>query len=142
MNNDISYSITHSRERFFSAGGFSMRSVRLVVIAVVLAILPTLLYHNYSMNSSLDKNQTYALGFEQSFTATIDKFSYLVSLYSDDIRTRQLLNKTIVHNEFSFELAKKSRLEGIDAFYLMNRDGLVVASSDFQTDRSFYGGKL
>lgn len=115
-------------------------TLKALVVSVLLSLLVSWAYYSVLKSRISASNAHFASAFEQSFAAALEQYSYLPSILSRSVRVAGLLdNPNASHVELSRHFNEISSETGAEAIYLMNPEGTVIASSNFESEGSFYG---
>ena len=118
----------------------SKKSLGTIAVLFLLVLLLTSVFYEWQLNASSESNQRSASLFEQSLLASITKHDYIPSLLVQDEEVNKLLlTPEFNHVSISLKLEFIAEKSGLDDLYVLDKDGDVVATSNFKTKSSFYG---
>jgi len=115
---------------------------RWLAFICLLVVLGSIIYYIALLHSTTHENQRKSQVFGQSLSASINQFEYLPDLLGKDVLVlKQLIEKTTNHEELSNKLKYITNRSGADHIFLLDAQGTVVASSNFDLGEnlSFYG---
>ena len=111
-------------------------------VIVLLVVVSSFIFYAFQLFSVTSSNQRTAKVFEQSLIASINQFEYLPDFLGQDSLVLALLyDPTTPHERLSDKLSYIVERSGADDIFVLNPDGTVVASSNYQNllGRNFYG---
>ena len=121
----------------------AISSLKLWSLAIVLLVLISSFgFYLFQLFSVTSNNQRAAKIFEQSLAASINQFEYLPDFLGQDSFVLALLHDSnINHERLSDKLSYIVERSGADDIFILNPEGTVVASSNYQNEigRNFYG---
>ena len=119
---------------------FINRKVISSFFVLILGLILTNVFYQWQINLSNKNNQHSASLFEQSLLSSITQYDYIPAVLIRDESIKELiLLEGLAHEPVSTKLAFMTEQSGIDDLYVLDADGTVIATSNFQKEGSFYG---
>ncbi len=115
-------------------------SVAIMLISITAIAIGLLFFVSLTYFKSLDREaaQTRLLLYKRSLNDTIERYQHLPFVLARDPLVSGALSGSTV-DALNPRLASFAREAGLEAIYLMDRSGLVVAASNFDKEQTFVG---
>jgi two-component system C4-dicarboxylate transport sensor histidine kinase DctB len=131
---------TKADQQVYPIMGTARRSVAVILVSMTALAIGLLFAVSLAYFKSLDREaaETRLLLYKRSLNDTLKRYQYFPFVLAQDPLVKETLNGSPNHdlNRRLERFAEESELEAI---YLMDVDGLVLASSNFTKEHSFVG---
>lgn len=119
---------------------FSLRRKKLTLAGIVVLIAALLypLSYKYFLSQEQDQWQGKMSLYRSTIVSTLDRFSYLPVVLSQDTLVTEAL-QSLDTDDVNAKLKLFAENAGLDAIFLMNTDGVTIAASNAGTQQSFVG---
>ena len=118
--------------------GLKIKNLFMPLVVAFLAVFSAILFYFFQLSQWNDDQQIKIRFFQQSFQASINQYEYLPALLAKDDKILNLVSKSGGNqHEVNTKLKFIQQQAGANAVYIMNAEGTVVASSNFDQENSF-----
>lgn len=117
---------------------FPRKKLYLAGVVVLIAALLYPLSYKYFLSQEQDQWQGKMSLYRSTIVSTLDRFSYLSVVLSQDTLVTEAL-QTLDTADVNAKLKLFADNAGLDAIFLMNTDGVTIAASNAGTQQSFVG---
>ena len=116
------------------------RSVAVILVAITTIAILLLFFVSLTYFRSLDHDtaQTRLLLYQRSLNDTLERYQHLPFILAHDPLVLEALSRS-QEDALNLRLASFARESKLESIYLMDRTGLVLASSNFNKKHSFVG---
>lgn len=109
-----------------------------VLLVVGVSLISSLVFYVSLLHSWNIEQQTATRFFQQSFSSSIDQYEYLPALVAGNNQVHSaLIDAEPKTSDLNHRLKFIAQRAGADTVYVMNRDGRVIATSNFDLPNSF-----
>jgi len=131
---------TTATEKVYPIMGTARRSVAVILVSITALAIGLLFVVSLTYFKSLDREaaETRLLLYKRSLNDTLERFQYFPFVLAQDPLIKLTLNGSS-SRDLNLRLKRFAEESGLEAIYLMDTDGLVLASSNYDRQHSFVG---
>lgn len=129
-----------ANQKVYPIVGAARRSVAVVLVSITALAIGLLFVVSQTYFKSLDREaaETRLLLYKRSLDDTLKRYQYFPFVLAQDPLTKETLNGAASRN-LNLRLERFAQESELEAIYLMDVEGLVLASSNFNKPHSFVG---
>lgn len=129
-----------ARQKAYPIAGSARRSVAVILVSITALAIGLLFVVSQTYFKSLDREaaETRLLLYKRSLDDTLKRYQYFPFVLAHDPLTKETLNGAANRN-LNLRLERFAQESELEAIYLMDVEGLVLASSNFNKPHSFVG---
>ncbi|WP_299861666.1 ATP-binding protein [uncultured Hoeflea sp.] len=129
-----------ANQKVYPIVGAARRSVAVILVSITALAIGLLFVVSQTYFKSLDREaaETRLLLYKRSLDDTLKRYQYFPFVLAQDPLTKETLNGA-ANRSLNLRLERFARESELEAIYLMDVEGLVLASSNFKKPHSFVG---